>query len=857
MSPAGLAAQIMLVEDDATLAGAGASVRPLSSMHPAPNDVATSLYAELLEHSPHASAAEVEALCARHPELAAELRGLHATRGLLEDVGRDVASSPPHEKSSGQAPELEGFQILRQVGRGGMAEVWEAFDLTLGRRVALKLIAPFAARSPRESERFRREAMAAARLGHPNVVALFSTGEHAGRPYLVQELIEGGRTLRDEIEEVRRIGAVPDGYEQSVAERFAAVADALALAHSEGVVHRDVKPQNILLEPDGTPKLADFGLAKTIGDASLSLTGEFVGTWLYASPEQVSSSGAEVGPSSDVFGLGATLYECLTLERPFGGDDLQAIARKILHEDPIDPRALRPRIERDLAVICLHALEKRPAARYASMEALRDDLRRYLAGEAILARPPSLARRLQRAVLRRPTASMAILLSAAAFVVILYFLGRTDRARGDLAIANDRLVASNTALEAAREQAQTEADTSAEVVGFLKGLFRAGDPNAYGINSPTLRELILNGAEKLRSGEVSDPHVRARLLDELGVLLSRLGHWDEATSMLTEAWALWQELGLQDTSHAVDTRVALGSAHLDQGRSEECRTLLEPLLERVRAPSDLDDATRLTILGSMGFVWTELGDPGTGEVLLREAMELVPKLGIQDRPLVHAVRIPLAANLLRQGRSAEAAGLIETLCVELEPLLSAGNPHALDAFNLRGKLRLDQGRFEESVSDFELALESAERNLGADHPRCANLLTSLSSSFLNMGRWEEAEELVRYTIDLSTENFGADSTETLSAVQNLGAILMSTRRLDEAEELLRSAVDQEIALSGENNRRTAAARTNLATCLYRLGRPAEAAEMQSQALESVSEHIAERANMEAALALYRSLSEKL
>jgi serine/threonine-protein kinase len=249
---------------------------------------------------------EFEALCARHPELALELRALNKTRWLLDELGRDRPPARTAPKSAGEAhdeeiPKLEGFQLLQRLGRGGMGEVWEAFELALHRRVAIKLLAPLSSHSDRE--RLRREALAAARLRHPNVVALFSSSEHAGRPFLVQELIAGGRTLRDEIEELRRLGSVPEGYERKIAERFVALADALELAHSAGVVHRDIKPQNILLEADGRPKLADFGLAKTVGDASLSVTGEFVGTYLYASPEQVAAM-ASIGPASDRLQLG-------------------------------------------------------------------------------------------------------------------------------------------------------------------------------------------------------------------------------------------------------------------------------------------------------------------------------------------------------------------------------------------------------------------------------------------------------------------------------------------------------------------------------------------------------------------------
>ena len=817
------------------------------------------MYAELVERSPSASFAEVQELCSSHPELAHELRGLHAVRGLLDDLGGAVSAGGETDGMGSESsipPELAGFQIVRLVGRGGMGEVWEALDLTLGRRVALKLLSPFAAHSPRQNERLRREALTVARLNHPNIVALFSTGEHAGRPYLVQELIEGGRSLREEIEELRRLGAAPEGYERVVAHRFAALADALALAHAAGIVHRDVKPHNVLLGPDGTPKVADFGLAKTVGDASLSRTGEFVGTYLYASPEQVSEGRLEVGPASDVFSLGATLYECLTLERPFAGDDLQAITRAILHADPVDPRALRPRVERDLAVICLHALEKRPEARYENMAELRDDLYRWLNGEPIRARPPSLARRLQRAVLRHPTAATAIACAAAAFLAILFFLGRTERARGELQAANVRLRESNTALEVARQEAQTEADTSAEVVSFLSELFHSGDPLVYGSRTPTIKEVILEGAERLRSGEVKDQQVRARLASDLGMLLSRLGHWDEATQLLSEACELWHELGQEDSALAVEARGALAILYRDQGRTAECRALLEPLIEHLRSPNELSGTARLTLLAAAGQEVSETGDLVRGEALVREALALAPMVEVKSPIPVQIARCSLGICLLRQGRLDEAAAVLEPLCAELEPMLATGSTIALESFSMRARLRLRQGRLQEGLDDYLNALHAAEANLDHAHPRCVNLRTNLATAYIDMQRWQEAEDMLFEGLEISTQHQGEDSLEARTALLNLATVWNGMGRFAEAEELMRSLVEKEVAQHGETHLRTALARANLAICLFNLGRAQEALEVQELALQSTPPGLAERAYMERSLEIYRRAVER-
>lgn len=324
--------------------------------------------------------------------------------------------------------------------------------------------------------------------------------------------------------------------------------------------------------------------------------------------------------------------------------------------------------------------------------------------------------------------------------------------------------------------------------------------------------------------------------------------------MLTEAAALFRELDRWEAPDGIRLRAALAIAQWEQGQTTECRALLEPLLDRARPPSDLPAMARVEILAVMGFVETELGDPAAGEALLREAVDLEPELAEEDRLRLRVMRLQLAESLMRQGRYADVGELLEPLCDELAPLLSHGNTVALDAFNLRGKLRLEQGRLAESAADFEDALSAAEANLGALHPRTLNAHNNLATSYIAMKRWSEAEELLRHAIESSTETHGPDSRETLTALSNMGSVLIGTGRYDEAEELLRSALERELAVYGETDIRAAMARSNLAICLYHLKRYAEAAEEQAIALEFVSPQTAEYPFMERSLGLYRKLA---
>jgi len=236
-------------------------------------------------------------------------------------------------------------------------------------------------------EFFAREARAGGRLAHPGIVAVHGTGEEEGLHWIAMELVDEDCDLRRSIDSLREEGELGVGYYRHVAEFTAELADALEAAHRAGVIHRDLKPGNVLVTREDRPKVSDFGLAKLVDERSISLAGELAGTYYYMSPEQLTAKRVGIDQRTDVFSLGVVLYEMLTLARPFEGDTNEQVTRKILWEDPVDPRQIRSRTPRDLAVICAKAMEKEPARRYQTMAELAADLRRHLAGEPILARP--------------------------------------------------------------------------------------------------------------------------------------------------------------------------------------------------------------------------------------------------------------------------------------------------------------------------------------------------------------------------------------------------------------------------------------------------------------------------------------
>ncbi len=288
---------------------------------------------------------------------------------------------------------LGDFQLEVELGRGGWGMVWQARQLSLGRKVALKILYPHHALSGRALRRFQREAAAAGRAVHTSIVSIHETGSCDGLHYICEDLVPGGTTLSDHLAEIRGRPSLPSDYYSRIATIFRELAEGLSAAHDAGVIHRDIKPSNILLTRGGQPLIADFGMAKLMSDASVS--GDLTGTPYYMSPEQLTPRNVPVDGRTDVFGLGATLYEALTLRRAFDGDTWQQIAEKILSTEPPAPQLVKSRIPRDLAVICSKAIEKAPKDRYASMADMAEDLRRFLANEPIVARPPSVSYQLR------------------------------------------------------------------------------------------------------------------------------------------------------------------------------------------------------------------------------------------------------------------------------------------------------------------------------------------------------------------------------------------------------------------------------------------------------------------------------
>src|SRR5262245_39189300 len=408
-----------------------------------------------------------------------------------------LETSPPPLQENGVLPRITGYDVEAILGQGGVGVVFRARDLRLGRPVALKMLLAGAYAGPAELTRFQREAEAVASLCHANIVQIYEVGDHEGRPYFTMELVDGGSLAQ-------KLTATPPPVRWA-AELVASLADAVAVAHSAGIIHRDLKPGNILLTPDGLPKITDFGLARRLeGEDRLTWTGTVVGTPSYMAPEQVSGNAGPVGAATDVYGLGAVLYELLTGRPPFRGGTALETSRQVLSDEPVCPSRLNPRVPRDLESVCLKCLQKDPLRRYSSAAELAEDLRRYLLGQVVAARPVGTWDRAGKWIRRNPAvaslSAAAVLALVAGTVASLLFALEANRQATEL----------KAQTRAAEENAQRAKDNEEKAKRILVSSWL----NAIGRNPrPLISALDALEGDVVRQLRAASAHIRLQFLE--------------------------------------------------------------------------------------------------------------------------------------------------------------------------------------------------------------------------------------------------------------------------------------------------------------------------------------------------------
>jgi serine/threonine protein kinase len=615
---------------DRTSDSLGLSATAAPPSEPPPDD-------ELIIQAMHEYLSALESGCeldraeflARHPEIAGELADcldgldfVHAAGGHAgpERVAARAAPAAPQPSplttpESAELP-LGDYRIIREVGQGGMGVVYEAVQLSLNRRVALKVLPFAAALDSRQLQRFKNEAHAAAQLHHTNIVPVYGVGSDRGIHYYAMQFIDG-QTLAQVIAQLKQkesvvpgpfssvqgpkteeVPAADDGppsagqlqaktlssdsirdraFFRTAADLGIQAAQALEHAHQFGVIHRDIKPANLLIEnapaADLSPLatrhsplrlwITDFGLAHCQSNAGLTMTGDLVGTLRYMSPEQALAKRVLVDHRTDIYSLGVTLYELLTLEPPFEGSDRQELLRQIAFEEPKPLRRVNPAIPSELETIVLKAMEKNPAERYATAQELADDLTRFLNDEPIRARRPTALQRLRKLTCRHPgvtttagTAVVVVLLLAAVGLAANNLMIRTEQERTDA--ANTRLQGNlELSLKALDEVYLTVLESR-----LPRGL-EAGEED---------KELLTKGLgfyERFAERNQGDPKVRrevAKAYNRAGELHSRLGQYDKAIVAQDQAAEVVARL-IADTPADPELKLLLAKIHYNKGQT--------------------------------------------------------------------------------------------------------------------------------------------------------------------------------------------------------------------------------------------------------------------------------------------------
>ncbi|MCY2959495.1 MAG: protein kinase [Planctomycetota bacterium] len=618
----------------------------------------------------------LDAACGERPELAARLRERVAALERLGLVDGRHETLPTA---------IGSWTPVARLGRGGMSVVWLA-ERADGARAAIKVLDAPTGFAQRSQARFAREIRAFEGLEHLSVVRLLDSGEHEGRPWYAMEY-SAGATLAAVVEELRTgrnpadatfdpaaLGplaidaAVRAALPAVVAARSPAtaawgrtwiecaaraaldVADGLAYLHARGIVHRDVKPGNVLLRLDGRAQLFDLGLARVDDEPSLTDTGDFAGTPFYVSPEQARGQRDGVDGRTDVYALGATLYELLTLRRPFEGGGTAEVLLRIQTEEPVPPRRIAPNVPRDLETICLTALEKDPHRRYAGAGEMAEDLRRFLAWQPVHARPIGTIAKGARFARRRPGAATAAALAVLIAVGLPTGLGIANkRIRGE----RDRAEAS--ALEAGRQAALRE-----RAAEFLVDLFHTA-----GGEGASARDLLATGARSVQTGFEDQPLARAFMLEALGRGYMNLGLPSEALPLFDRCFALrLRELG-EDHPDTARALLELGHVQLRLARPEVAVPIFQRGLEALeraehgRGPAWARGAIALAEARDAS------GDAAGAGALLEGALDVLRRAGRSDGPeaieaLERAGRVDLALGEPRRAteRLEEALALL-------------------------------------------------------------------------------------------------------------------------------------------------------------------------------------------------------
>jgi serine/threonine protein kinase/DNA-binding SARP family transcriptional activator len=783
---------------------------------------------------------------------------------------QDTEQTQPLPDAAGDFPVVPGYEILGVLGRGGMGIVYQARHCRLQRLVALKMILAGGHAGPQELLRFRTEAEAVARLQHPNMVQIYEVGEQQGLPYCALEFVDGGSLAR-------KLAGTPLPPRQA-AQMLATLAEAMHVGHERGIIHRDLKPDNVLLTAGGTPKVTDFGLAKRLdAGAHQTASGAVIGTPSYMAPEQARGRGKEVGPAADIYALGAILYETLTGRPPFKAATPMETMWQVIHEEPVPPRRFQPSLQADLETICLKCLHKEPAQRYASAAALAHDLKRFLNGEPIDARPSTRWTQTVKWARRKPAAAALVGVSALALLILLGVVVGFNLSLRDALKATEeqRDLAEKRQRETVRQQAEAEqARAVAQAVNdFLQfDLLRqansyeqAGRPftpdpdvkvrtlldraaagigqrfrdqplvaaaihqavgDAYqGVGDYPLAIQHLSAAHKLRAAHFGPDHPETlTALNNLATAYLKSGRTVEAVRLLEELRVRQRQMP-SPWDHALGVVHNLAMAYSDAGRTGEAIQLLEQVRDQQTQKLGPDDPSTLTTLHALAGIYQQAGRTAEAIRTLEEVRDQQTQRLGANHPHVLATLHSLALAYRTAGRAADASQLFEQVAEQRGKQLGSGHPHTLSTLHCLALAYHDAGRTTEAIRLFEQALDRQMRKLGAQHPETLKTLQALAVTNVLAGRTTETAQAIRQleqVRDQQTQTLGPDHPSTLATLQALAVVYRYAGRVTEGIQMLDRLSETQARKLGPDHPDTLATLHSLARAYLTAQRTGEA-----------------------------------